>query len=148
MNSLHPKGLWWRKPWRKLCRAGSLCWHGKRFADCWKGIYISLAKSLIFFSLCKSVYRDSNRSCESRKALLPASSSPPRGRCRGSCRSQRHRLLRRLRTAWGCAGSKWNFLGKTPVCIALPPRGQQASSASAKASSSPVPSSSFLEMTF
>lgn len=85
---------------------------------------------------------------EAANLEMPASSSPPRGQRGGSRRSQRHRLLRRSRTAWGCARSKWNFLGKTPVCIALPPSAQQASSAAAKAGSSPVPSSSFLEMTF
>lgn len=44
-----------------------------------------------------------------------------------------------------CQITKWNFLGKTPVCSTIPPRAEQASSAFAKASSSPSPSRSSLE---
>lgn len=44
-----------------------------------------------------------------------------------------------------CQITKWNFLGKTPVCSAILPRAEEASSASAKASSSPSPSSSLFE---
>lgn len=49
MNSLHAKGLWWGKSWRKLCRAGSLCCCRKWFTDCWKGICTLLEQILWYF---------------------------------------------------------------------------------------------------
>lgn len=158
MDSLQPKGLWWRKPWRKLCRAGSLCWHSEGLTGCWKGIHILLAKSLLFLSymyICDSWTEtlwcgDKEGSCDYREPLphLPAPSSPSPGQdiveaYAGLCSTSDRGFCLAL-----CSTTKWNFLGKVPVCSSVPPRAELARSASPKPVPLPHHSALHLEMTW
>lgn len=150
MNSIHPEGLWWRKPWRKLHRAGSLCWHWKRFTDCWKRIL--LAKSLAFLpctQICSPYKAETLCTTETRTEAvnLERLSCPHRALLHTDWTSRRLVQIWAAPTPAETAHNlglrqipKRNFLGKAPVCSTTLP-----SAAPAKAVSSPSPPSSSLE---